>query len=127
MGLHSMPLAPQRVSGIQTPFQSTSRSQHRVSRLLAVRTRAAQAVNLLSWEDVVKHSSAAPLNGFVKLPGSRPSTAPSRVLQTSPDSLWSAGIDDNHPVLLIRDTEAWCPYCERLAFLLGAGLSVQGT
>ena len=121
MGLHSLPLAPQRASGIQTPLQSISRSQYRVSRLLAVRTRAAQAANLLSWEEVVKHSSAAPLTGFVKLPGSRPSTAPSRVLQTSPDSLWSAGIDDNHPVLLIRDTEAWCPYCERSVSLLSPG------
>lgn len=36
-----------------------------------------------------------------------------RVLETSVDSVWSAGMDENHPVLLLRDTDAWSPYCQR--------------
>lgn len=73
---------------------------------------------IVTWDDVKNQSGKAALNGYTLLPeGSKPSTAPDRVLESSPNSLWGRDVDDNHPVLLVRDTNAWCPYCERSGFL----------
>ena len=48
-----------------------------------------------------------------------------RVLETSADGLWSAGMDELHPVLLLRDTEGWCPFCERWDMCSHAKISVD--
>lgn len=65
-----------------------------------------------SWEQLVeiaqKHTSAR----RVRRPGQSPSTAP------IPSSLHKLPPDTAPPVLLYRDTNSWCPFCERVWFAL---------
>ncbi|KAK9829557.1 hypothetical protein WJX72_006479 [[Myrmecia] bisecta] len=65
------------------------------------------AVQPLSWEDIVQATESAPLDGYT-LTQVSPATAPSPVLPTSEHST------TDKPVLLYRDTNAWCPFCERV-------------
>lgn len=65
-----------------------------------------------SWEELLqtarKHTSARRL----KRPGQSPSTAP------IPSSLHKLPPNTEPPVLLYRDTNSWCPFCERVWFAL---------
>ena len=65
-----------------------------------------------SWEQLLeiaqKHTSAR----RVRRSGQSPSTAP------IPSSLHKLPPDTAPPVLLYRDTNSWCPFCERVWFAL---------
>ncbi|MFQ4144858.1 glutathione S-transferase family protein [Chlorogloeopsis sp. ULAP02] len=67
---------------------------------------------LSSWEKLLdtarKHTSAR----RIKRPGQSPSTAP------IPSSLHKLPPNTAPPVLLYRDTNSWCPFCERVWFAL---------
>ncbi len=67
---------------------------------------------LSSWEQLFetaqKHTSAR----RVRRPGQAPSTAP------IPSGLHKLPPDTIPPVLLYRDTNSWCPFCERVWFAL---------
>lgn len=64
------------------------------------------------WEELLatarNHTSAR----RVKRPGQSPSTAP------IPSSLHKLPPNTEPPVLLYRDTNSWCPFCERVWFAL---------
>jgi glutathione S-transferase len=67
---------------------------------------------LASWEQLsevaLQHTSAR----RVRRPGQAPSTAP------IPTSLHNLPPNTSAPVLLYRDTNSWCPFCERVWFAL---------
>ena len=67
---------------------------------------------LLSWEEIGQRAGADVLQGYQMLDKSssagQPRTAPTRVLPTEESTT------TDKPVLLYRDTNAWCPFCERV-------------
>lgn len=67
---------------------------------------------LLSWEEIGQRAGADVLHGYQILDLSssagQPRTAPTRVLPTKESTT------TDKPVLLYRDTNAWCPFCERV-------------
>lgn len=94
------------------PVLGSAHAALRVPRALAHDTLS------LSWHEIRQRSKDAPLNGFtLREPGARPSTAPQRIVETTLDSVWAAGVESTHPVLFIRDTDAWCPFSERYDWL----------
>ena len=71
--------------------------------------RCGAVVQAPSWREIEQAAGSDVLKGFVLRPGQAPGTAPHSVLPTerithSPDK----------PVVLYRDTNAWCPFCERV-------------
>jgi len=65
-----------------------------------------------SWEDLLETARKNTSARRVKRPGQSPSTAP---LPTGLDKL---SPNTEPPVLLYRDTNSWCPFCERVWFAL---------
>lgn len=65
-----------------------------------------------SWEDLLETARKNTPARRVKRPGQSPSTAP------IPSSLLKLPPDTQLPVLLYRDTNSWCPFCERVWFAL---------
>uniref|UniRef100_A0A383VDH2 GST N-terminal domain-containing protein n=1 Tax=Tetradesmus obliquus TaxID=3088 RepID=A0A383VDH2_TETOB len=60
--------------------------------------------------DRISWPSESVLDGYQLRPGQVPAAAPTSTLPTRPDSLKRS----NKPVVLVRDTNAWCPFCERV-------------
>lgn len=59
----------------------------------------------------VSWSADSVLDGYMLRPGQVPAAAPTSTLPTRPDSLSRS----KKPVVLVRDTNAWCPFCERVS------------
>ena len=75
----------------------------------------AKAAGLLSWEEIGQRAGADVLQGYqildISSKAGQPRTAPTRVLPTEESTT------TDKPVLLYRDTNAWCPFCERVCLL----------
>lgn len=113
---------------LRTPLQQPPRTPKAAGQRLAVRPAAAASIKTAPAPTVAPPTQASPtpshglpdwsaladlagidfLNGFTLRPNGVPSTAPNPTLPTSPDVVSTA------PVLLYRDTNAWCPFCERV-------------
>ncbi|MDZ8110421.1 MAG: glutathione S-transferase family protein [Nostoc sp. DedQUE12a] len=65
-----------------------------------------------SWEDLLETARKNTSARRVKRPGQSPSTAP------IPIGLDKLSPNTEPPVLLYRDTNSWCPFCERVWFAL---------
>ncbi|HYX17224.1 MAG TPA: glutathione S-transferase family protein [Nostoc sp.] len=65
-----------------------------------------------TWEEVLETARKNTSARRVKRPGQSPSTAP------IPSSLHKLPPNTEPPVLLYRDTNSWCPFCERVWFAL---------
>jgi glutathione S-transferase len=64
------------------------------------------------WEQLLEIARKNTDARRVRRPGQHPSTAP------IPSSLHKLPPDTKPPVLLYRDTNSWCPFCERVWFAL---------
>ncbi len=83
------------------------------ARAASLRTAAAAtlvAPEVVSWAEVNTAVGGAPA-GFVLRAGKKPSSAPSATLPTAKDS----HLKSIKPVVVFRDGNAWCPYCERVS------------
>jgi hypothetical protein len=100
MQLHRPHAAPARLAG-RRAFVAPSRP--------ARATAIALAEPILSWSDVTEHAGGIPA-GYVVRPGRSPATVPSSTLPTAKDS----HLKSIKQVVLYRDGNAWCPYCERV-------------
>jgi glutathione S-transferase len=67
---------------------------------------------LSSWEELLETARKNTPARRVKRPGQSPSTAP------VPSSLDKLPPNTEPPVLLYRDTNSWCPFCERVWFAI---------
>lgn len=67
---------------------------------------------VLSWDELLEFSQANTPARRVRRPGQSPSTVP------IPSSLHKLPPGTQPPVLLYRDTNSWCPFCERVWFAL---------
>lgn len=65
-----------------------------------------------SWEELYEIAQKNTSARRVRRPGLSPSTAP------VPSSLHKLPKETEPPVLLYRDTNSWCPFCERVWFAL---------
>jgi len=65
-----------------------------------------------NWEQLLEIARKNTPARRVRRPGQSPSTAP------IPSSLHKLPPDTRPPVLLYRDTNSWCPFCERVWFAL---------
>ncbi|MBD2513070.1 glutathione S-transferase N-terminal domain-containing protein [Nostoc muscorum FACHB-395] len=65
-----------------------------------------------NWEELLEIAQKNTQARRVRRPGQSPSTAP------IPSSLHKLPPDTEPPVLLYRDTNSWCPFCERVWFAL---------
>ncbi|MCW5316938.1 glutathione S-transferase [Nostoc sp. KVJ3] len=65
-----------------------------------------------NWEQLLEIAQKNTSARRVRRPGQSPSTAP------IPSSLHKLPQDTEPPVLLYRDTNSWCPFCERVWFAL---------
>ncbi len=65
-----------------------------------------------SWEELLETARKNTPARRVRRPGQSPSTAPIS------SSLHKLAPDTTPPVLLYRDTNSWCPFCERVWFAL---------
>lgn len=70
------------------------------------------AQTLSSWEELLQTAQSQTTARRVRRPGEHPSTAP------IPSSLHRLAPGETAPVLLYRDTNSWCPFCERVWFAL---------
>ena len=66
----------------------------------------------LSWDQLLELAQENTPARRVRRPGQSPSTAP------IPSSLHKLPPETPPPVLLYRDTNSWCPFCERVWFAL---------
>lgn len=65
-----------------------------------------------SWEELLETARNNTSARRVKRPGQSPSTAP------IPSGLHKLPAEIKAPILLYRDTNSWCPFCERVWFAL---------
>lgn len=65
-----------------------------------------------TWDELLETARKNTSARRVRRPGQTPSTAP------IPSSLHKLPPDTAPPVLLYRDTNSWCPFCERVWFAL---------
>jgi glutathione S-transferase len=70
------------------------------------------STTISSWEQLLEKARQNTPARRVKRPGQAPSTAP------IPSSLHKLPPDTKPQVLLYRDTNSWCPFCERVWFAL---------
>lgn len=69
-------------------------------------------VQTTNWDQLLQIAQSHTPARRVRRPGQSPSTAP------IPNSLNKLAPDEQPPVLLYRDTNSWCPFCERVWFAL---------
>lgn len=70
------------------------------------------STTISSWEQLLEKARQNTPARRVKRPGQAPSTAP------IPSSLYKIPPERKPPVLLYRDSNSWCPFCERVWFAL---------
>ncbi|MBE9057623.1 glutathione S-transferase family protein [Sphaerospermopsis sp. LEGE 08334] len=70
------------------------------------------STTISSWEQLLEKARQNTPARRVKRPGQAPSTAP------VPSSLHKLPPERKPPVLLYRDSNSWCPFCERVWFAL---------
>lgn len=83
------------------------------------------AAELLSWDEIGERAGSDVLQGYQVLDNSgragQPRTAPTRVLPTEESTT------TDKPVLLYRDTNAWCPFCERVCLASSSESSIHAS
>ncbi len=77
---------------------------------------------LLDWKAISELAGTDVLKGFTLRPKGVPSTAPTPTLATKPPTGHKTR---TAPVLLYRDTNAWCPFCERYKWRFGERAHMQ--
>ena len=82
---------------------------HRCQRLPLLRCSAAVVTQPPAWHDIQQQSGSDVLRDYVIRRGQAPGTAPHAVVPTQ-----RMTAPHSKPVLLWRDTNAWCPFCERV-------------
>lgn len=103
VNLMPLPMVPSRLGGLlrqaPTTYVSLPRSHASKRPHPRVSTHA-----VLSWQEAIERTRGSPaLEDFVMMPaGSKPSTAPSATLSPDTETVSSK------PVVLYRDTNAWC-------------------
>ena len=65
-----------------------------------------------SWENLFEIAKANTNAEWMHRDGQSPATAP------IPNNLSKIAAGQEVPVLLYKDTNSWCPYCERVMFAL---------
>lgn len=70
------------------------------------------STTISSWDQLLEKARQNTSARRVKRPGQAPSTAP------IPSSLYKLPPERKPPVLLYRDSNSWCPFCERVWFAL---------
>jgi glutathione S-transferase len=65
-----------------------------------------------NWETLFEIAKANTNAKWMRRSGQSPATVP------IPDSLDKLSSEEEIPVLLYKDTNSWCPYCERITFAL---------
>ena len=70
------------------------------------------STTISNWDQLLESARQNTPTRRVKRPGLAPSTAP------IPSSLHKLESDKKPPVLLYRDSNSWCPFCERVWFAL---------
>lgn len=88
----------------------------RRSRSAAICSASADTKDVPTWTDIEHGAGADVLEGFVVRPGQAPGTAPHPVIPTQRVT----ESPNNKPVILYRDTNSWCPSCERVRTLLAS-------
>ncbi|GCL35797.1 MULTISPECIES: glutathione S-transferase family protein [Sphaerospermopsis] len=73
---------------------------------------AIASTTISSWEQLLEKARQNTPARRVKRPGQAPSTTP------IPSSLYKLPPERKPPVLLYRDSNSWCPFCERVWFAL---------
>ncbi|MFM5981934.1 MAG: glutathione S-transferase family protein [Sphaerospermopsis kisseleviana] len=73
---------------------------------------AIASTTISSWEQLLEKARQNTPVRRVKRPGQAPSTTP------IPSSLYKLPPERKPPVLLYRDSNSWCPFCERVWFAL---------
>ncbi|MDB9487979.1 glutathione S-transferase family protein [Dolichospermum circinale CS-1225] len=73
---------------------------------------AIASTTISSWDQLLEKARQNTPSRRVKRPGQAPSTAP------IPSSLYKIPSERKPPVLLYRDSNSWCPFCERVWFAL---------
>jgi len=63
-----------------------------------------------TWEQLLEIAQQNTPARRIRRPGQAPSSAP------IPSSLHKLPVGETPPVLLYRDTNSWCPFCERVWF-----------
>jgi glutathione S-transferase len=71
---------------------------------------------VLTWDSVRSANRNRVLENYSIRPGKVPSSVPTSTLPTRPDSHKLS-----RKLVLFRDTNAWCPYCERVSPSLADG------
>ena len=74
-----------------------------------LRCSAAVVTQPLAWRDIQHQAGDDVLRDYVIRRGQAPGTAPHPVVPTQ-----RMTAPQSKPVLLWRDTNAWCPFCERV-------------
>lgn len=85
------------------------------------RLHQASCLNLLcflvpqvpTWESIVEQAGSDVLEGYQLRPGKSPGSSPHPALPTE------RHVTTESPVVLYRDTNAWCPFCERVRLAFG--------
>ncbi|MBD2138404.1 glutathione S-transferase N-terminal domain-containing protein [Anabaena sp. FACHB-1237] len=70
------------------------------------------STTISSWEEILETAQQNTSARRLKRPGQAPSTAP------IPSSYHKLAPNTKPPVLLYRDSNSWCPFCERVWFAL---------
>lgn len=107
---------PNRLSRVQAHTVSATATKEDVKEVQESssggRKMDAHSAGLLSWEEIGERAGSDVLYGYQVLDNSsrkgQPRTAPTKVLPTEESTT------TDKPVLLYRDTNAWCPFCERV-------------
>lgn len=106
---HSSPLNAGASPCIPQRLRHSMHCMHHRQRLLQPRCSAVSVPQPLAWREIQQQSGTDVLRDYVIRRGQAPGTAPHPVVpthcMTAPH--WK-------PVLLWRDTNAWCPFCERV-------------
>jgi hypothetical protein len=82
---------------------------HRRPRMPQLRCSSAVVTQPPAWRDIQQQSGSDVLQDYVIRRGQAPGTAPHPVVPTQ-----RMTAPHSKPVLLWRDTNAWCPFCERV-------------
>eukprot|EP00878_Enallax_costatus_P010386 GHUV01010839.1.p1 GENE.GHUV01010839.1~~GHUV01010839.1.p1 ORF type:complete len:474 (+),score=103.97 GHUV01010839.1:86-1423(+) len=98
----------------RSSFGVSSRRQEAALRVAQVETFSVDATGSLTWDAHKDPNGSMPataiLEGYTLRPGQVPAAAPTSTLPTRPDSFQRS----SKPVVLVRDTNGWCPFCERV-------------
>ena len=97
------PVCPTRASHVIPLTRDVRRSRISVAKRTVIAPE-------LTWDSVRSANKNRVLEDYSIRPGQVPSSVPTRTLPTRPGSYKLS-----RRLVLFRDTNAWCPYCERVS------------